>query len=159
MVMNPQTGASMKQAAGVSSENRTSGATAVPSLTASSLITRKTRRIRLFREDLTMRRFLAVLGFGALLTSAAVSLVLVPNVTSKAAASEQTFLIPASDGYGVADCLTGGSECGKVVANAWCEAKGFGLASSFGLVAAEDVTGATDGTEAVQRPISITCAR
>jgi hypothetical protein len=106
-----------------------------------------------------MRRFLAVLGFGALLTSAAGSLVLVPNVISNAAASEQTFLIPAADGYGVADCLTGGSECGKVVANAWCEAKGFGLASSFGLVAAEDVTGATEGTETVQRPISITCAR
>lgn len=106
-----------------------------------------------------MRRTLAVLGFTALVASAAGSLVMIPNVTSNAAASEQTFLIPASDGYGVADCLTGGSECGKVVANAWCEAKGFGLASSFGLVAAEDVTGATAGNEPVQRPISITCAR
>jgi hypothetical protein len=74
------------------------------------------------------------------------------------AAGQETFVIPASDGYGVADCLAHGSECGKVVANAWCEAQGYVLASSFGLVGAEDVTGAI-GTEAAQRPISITCTR
>jgi len=36
---------------------------------------------------------------------------------------EKTFLIPASEGYGVGECLTSpGSECGQVVADAWCGA-------------------------------------
>ena len=47
---------------------------------------------------------------------------------------EKTFLIPASEGYGVGECLTSpGSECGQVVADAWCEAQGFAAAQSFGV--------------------------
>lgn len=107
----------------------------------------------------TMRRSLAVFGFTALLASGATSLVVIPNAaSSRAAAAQETFVIPANDGYGVADCLANGSECGRVVANAWCEAQGYGLASSFGLVAAEDVTGSTSAA-AAQRPITITCTR
>ena len=74
---------------------------------------------------------------------------------------EKTFLIPSSDGYGVGDCLTSpGSECGKTVANAWCEAQGYAAAASFGIAAAEDYTGAIDlppVTKKADRPIRITC--
>ena len=73
---------------------------------------------------------------------------------------EKIFLIPSSDGYGVGECLTGGnSECGQVVANAWCEAQGFASAASYGTAAQEDYTGAIDSlpVKAAERPIRITC--
>lgn len=83
--------------------------------------------------------------------------------TPNAAANhvEKTFLIPSSDGYGVADCLTSaGSECGKTVANAWCEAQGYAAAGSFGIAEADEYTGAIAQpaiTKPADRPIRITC--
>ncbi|GJE62782.1 hypothetical protein [Methylobacterium trifolii] len=73
---------------------------------------------------------------------------------------EKTFLIPSSDGYGVGDCLsTPGSECGQVVANAWCEAQGYAAAGSFGIAAPEEFTGAIDlpVSKPAERPIRVTC--
>jgi hypothetical protein len=73
---------------------------------------------------------------------------------------EKTFLIPSSDGYGVGDCLTTpGSECGQVVANAWCEAQGYATANTFGIAAADEYTGAIAQPIATptERPIRITC--
>jgi hypothetical protein len=82
-----------------------------------------------------------------------------PRVVSNSV--EKTFLIPSSDGYGVADCLTSpGSECGQVVANAWCESQGFAVAGSYGIAAADEYTGAIDKPAIVKpadRPIRITC--
>lgn len=43
-----------------------------------------------------------------------------------------TFVIAATSGYGVEDCLGEGGECGRVVADAWCEAHGRGAALKFG---------------------------
>jgi hypothetical protein len=59
-----------------------------------------------------------------------------------AAGSTETslFIVAASDGYGVEDCLGGEGDCGQVVADAWCEAHGHGAAVSFGKT--DDVTGA-----------------
>ena len=48
--------------------------------------------------------------------------------------------IAANDGYGLEDCLSGGGECGRVVADAWCEAHGHGHALAFGLRSAIDET-------------------
>lgn len=73
---------------------------------------------------------------------------------------EKTFLIPSSDGYGVGECLTTpGSECGQVVANAWCEAQGYAAANSYGVAAADEYTGAISQPVATptERPIRITC--
>jgi hypothetical protein len=42
------------------------------------------------------------------------------------------YLMAANDGYGLADCLNEGGECGQVVADAFCEAQGRGSAVSFG---------------------------
>jgi hypothetical protein len=107
-----------------------------------------------------MRRAIAAVGFVSLVAVAAVPFAVIPN-GADAAGSEATFLIPASDGYGVADCLMGGaSGCGTIVADAWCEAQGFSRADTFG-VAVEEVTGSTEPTATSTRsarPISITCA-
>jgi hypothetical protein len=106
-----------------------------------------------------MRRAIALSGFLSMLTLTAVSFVVLPNGASQANVVNATFLIPASDGYGVADCLTGASECGRIVANAWCESHGFSRAEAFGH-AVEDVTGSTQAPMPSRsaRPISITCA-
>lgn len=61
------------------------------------------------------------------------------------------FLIPQADGYGVADCIAGQQECGRIVANAWCESKGFTRAASFGLASASDVTGSV-GSRSQRQP-------
>ena len=54
----------------------------------------------------------------------------------RAAARRRTrthaYLMAANDGYGLADCLNDGGECGQVVADAFCEAQGRGSAVSFG---------------------------
>ncbi len=108
-----------------------------------------------------MRRAIAVFGFLSILTLTAASFVVLPNGTSRANVVNASFLIPASDGYGVADCLTGGNECGKIVANAWCEAHGFRRAETFGLASPEDVTGSAAPirvSDETERPVSITCA-
>jgi hypothetical protein len=69
-----------------------------------------------------------------------------------------TFIIAAADGYGVEDCLAEGSECGRVVADAWCEAHGHGAAIAFG--PADDVTDAISVGVAAnksQRPNIVRC--
>jgi hypothetical protein len=106
-----------------------------------------------------MRRAIALSGFALMLTLAAASFIVLPNGASRANIVNATFLIPASDGYGVADCLTGGSDCGRIVADAWCEAQGFSRAETFG-IAAEEVTGSTDAAMSKRSapPIAITCA-
>lgn len=59
------------------------------------------------------------------------------NFPASAGAEEKgTLTIPLNDGYGFDDCLKPGSECGLVVADAWCKAHGFAGAEGFG--AAED---------------------
>ena len=107
-----------------------------------------------------MRRALTVLGLTTMLAAAAASFVVLPNGTSRAAATtaeDGTFVISANDGYGLGDCLASGSECGKIVANAW---QGFRSAASFGLAQAEDVTGAIEMSYVeTARPIAITCEK
>ncbi|WP_232631974.1 hypothetical protein [Methylobacterium sp. Leaf118] len=75
---------------------------------------------------------------------------------------EKTFLIPAEEGYGVGECLSGGpSECGQVVANAWCEAQGYASATTYGVAAQDEYTGAIVGAPipapTTARPLRVTC--
>ena len=109
-----------------------------------------------------MRRAIAILGFSAIVAACTMSFLVLPNGASRAlATSPATFLIPVSDGYGVADCLASGAECGQVIATAWCEAQGYTLATAFGPAAREDVTGSVEKV-AVRSPdasVSITCAK
>jgi len=64
------------------------------------------------------------LGAGALLLGV--------DLGAAGAAEPKAFLISPNDGYGLQDCLATSSECGQVVADAFCEAHGEGPAVSFG---------------------------
>ena len=108
-----------------------------------------------------MRRAVAFVGlFG--IAASGISLSVIPSSRSAAAVGEpRTFLIPASDGYGVADCISTKAECGKIVANAWCESQGFGKAVAFGVATREDFTGSVtkpSPAQAAEQPLSITCS-
>jgi hypothetical protein len=67
-----------------------------------------------------------------------------------AADTGRSFVIPANDGYGLGECLATGAPCGRLVADAWCEAQGFGKAESFGPADPTDVTGTVRLTQAAQ---------
>lgn len=101
-----------------------------------------------------MRRLVAGLSL-VLAVAAALPFVAVPSAPTRAN-GDSTFLIPASDGYGIADCLSGGHECGRVVADAWCEANGFGKATAYGQAKPEDITASVPGAGR-QGAISISC--
>lgn len=61
-----------------------------------------------------------------------------PQASLQSIANQQTFVISASDGYGISDCLAADRSCGKIVADAWCEAHGRAQALAYGL--ASDIT-------------------
>ena len=105
-----------------------------------------------------MRRAIAMFGLLSVFALAG-SFIVLPNGASQADVADATFIIPATDGYGIADCLTTGNACGVIVADAWCEAHGYSRAATFG-TAAEEVTGATPASlsDRAARPIAITCA-
>lgn len=108
-----------------------------------------------------MRRTVATLAFTAVLASAAASFGGLPGETRAGDRQrEAVFLVPVNDGYGVAECLSSGGECGQIVADAWCEAHGYARASSFGPAAAEDVTGSLQRVSfapPAERPVAVTC--
>ncbi len=107
-----------------------------------------------------MRRVILPLSF-ALIAAGAVSFSVVPSAAPTAKGEQSVFLLPASDGYGIAECLTGQRECGRIVANAWCESKGFAKAASYGVVSAADITGSVagrGGQAGTAPPLTITCA-
>ncbi|KAB0266713.1 hypothetical protein [Microvirga brassicacearum] len=105
-----------------------------------------------------MRRAYAMLGLGTAVLLAAASLTLIPR-SSQASSTEATFLVPAHDGYGVADCLVSGHSCGQAVADTWCEAQGYVRATSFRQVAVGEVTGSVQKAALTKlpQPVSITC--
>ncbi|KRE08454.1 hypothetical protein ASE61_02350 [Bosea sp. Root670] len=106
-----------------------------------------------------MRRAVAFVGLLGVV-AAGISLSIMPSSRSAAASEPRTFLIPASDGYGVADCISSRAECGQIVANAWCESQGFGKAVTFGVAAREDFTGSVtkqSPAQLAEQPLSITC--
>jgi hypothetical protein len=66
------------------------------------------------------------------------------------AAPSATYIVSDQDGYGVMECLTQKSDCGKMVADAWCESHGHGAAKSYGR--AEDIT-ASIAADAPRQPL------
>ncbi len=85
-----------------------------------------------------------------------------PASVSGEAPLNATFVIPADDSYGVAECTT--AACGKVVADQWCVAQGYAHSVSFGDADPTEVTGSikarlTRSSQPENRPISITCGR
>ena len=76
------------------------------------------------------------------------------------AGESETFVISASEGYGVSECFTQGAACGPVMADAWCQSQGHGSATAYGL--ASDITATIEGAAkaAAREPgaMLITCA-
>jgi hypothetical protein len=107
----------------------------------------------------TMRRAFTMLGMGTVVFFAAASLTLLPNGT-QASSTEATFMVPAADGYGVAECLITNQACGQVVANAWCEAHGYTKAVSFRQVSPDEITGTIQKASFGPKdpPVSVTCS-
>jgi hypothetical protein len=58
------------------------------------------------------------------------------------AMESRTLIIPPNDGYGFEECLKPGSQCGIVVADAWCKAHGFAGSNGFG--PADEASGTLD---------------
>ena len=58
------------------------------------------------------------------------------------AAESRMLIIPPNDGYGFEECLKGRSQCGLVVADAWCKAHGFAGSNGFG--PADEAAGTMD---------------
>ena len=71
-------------------------------------------------------------------TAAAAMMVLSASKSPSRAEVGHMLVIPASDGYGFDDCLAGNKPCGRVIADAWCEAHGMAASVSFGR--SDDVT-------------------
>lgn len=76
-----------------------------------------------------------------------------------AGAADRSFIIPANDGYGIADCLGEGGACGRMVADAWCAAQGMGKAASFGPAEATEMTASLRGSArtAAAQAYTVTC--
>lgn len=106
-----------------------------------------------------MRRVILSLGC-ALIAAGALSFSVVPSAAPRVKSEQSVFLLPPSDGYGLADCIGENRECGRIVANAWCESKGYAKAASFGLVSPTEITGSIHGRASAgsEPPVMITCA-
>jgi hypothetical protein len=74
------------------------------------------------------------------------------------AAPQNVYVLSDADGYGLAECISQKRDCGKIVADSWCEAHGHGPAMAFG--GAEDVTGAISASSKSPAPgaAMVSCA-
>ena len=50
------------------------------------------------------------------------------------------FLIAGGDGYGATECLATASQCGQIVADAWCESKGYAKSFAYRRAAKDETT-------------------
>lgn len=111
-------------------------------------------------RNIIMRRAVALVGLFGII-GAGLSLAMLPATGTVAAPkAERTYLIPAGDGYGVADCIASKSECGQIVADAWCESQGHRTATAYGVANPEDFTGSTPrraSAPATEQALTITC--
>lgn len=76
--------------------------------------------------------------FPRLAAAIALATALAPAAALAQQSKPRMLTIPADSGYGIAECFAPGANCGKVVADAYCEAHGFGAALAYGK--SEDVT-------------------
>jgi hypothetical protein len=90
-------------------------------------------------DDMTMRPALLAAVFACAAGALAISSVITSTAPALAEGGHSV-IIPANDGYGLAECLGEGAACGKLVADAWCEAQGFGKSETFGPADAAEVT-------------------
>jgi hypothetical protein len=74
--------------------------------------------------------------------AAAAALMAAPTLANNGAPARQNlFVITDQEGYGTGECLEKQGGCGKIIADSFCESKGFKLAAFYRKAAADDVTG------------------
>lgn len=88
------------------------------------------------------------LSLAALMSVAAASII---PVDAAPKGKQRDFVIAGSDGYGTQDCLSTGGNCGRIVADSWCEAKGFKSALAYRKLDADEITGST--STATAKPV------
>jgi hypothetical protein len=97
-----------------------------------------------------------IVALGALVW--ALPVMAAPNSVSP----DGVYLIPANDGYGVAECITSKRSCGRIVADAWCQNHGYKTALSFGVADKADFTGsvpvAASGSSSAM-PLVVHCGK
>ena len=81
----------------------------------------------------------------------------VVGVSEGHAQESRTFLIPATTGYGVDECLDTSGECGVTVANALCNAYGEGAALEFGRYGV-DKSGASNASWPAPKRYYVDCS-
>lgn len=92
------------------------------------------------------------------ITILAALVVAATSTLSLAKSRVQDFIIAGHDGYGTQECLVSQSSCGRIVADAWCEAKGFKSAQSYRTASPDDVTGSISAaTSKAPDAFVITC--
>jgi hypothetical protein len=96
-----------------------------------------------FSEVLAMRKRLSALAIIAMSVVSFAAMLDATRETEARANKQRDFIIAGSDGYGTQDCLAAGSSCGRIVADAWCESKGFKSALAYRKLAPDEVTGST----------------
>ena len=80
------------------------------------------------------------------------------GVESEAKSSKQRdFIIAGSDGYGTQECLSSQGNCGRIVADARCEAKGFKSALAYRQLGRDEITGSASTTGAAVDSFLISC--
>ena len=95
-------------------------------------------------------------GLGAIVLPLLVAaLVQGGSIAATRAEAWHEYVVAANDGYGLEDCLAVGSDCGRVVADAWCEAHGRGHAVGFGPRSAID--GRATQVSATDDPYVVRC--
>jgi hypothetical protein len=60
---------------------------------------------------------------------------------NEAAGRQSLFVITDQEGYGTGECLERQGGCGKIIADSFCESKGFKLADFYRRAQADEVTG------------------
>jgi hypothetical protein len=91
------------------------------------------------RKRLSVFACLAMAGIAAAITMST-------GQETEARPKQRDFVVAGSDGYGTQDCLTTGGDCGRIVADAWCETKGFKGALAYRKLGADEITGSTGGS-------------
>ena len=96
------------------------------------------------------------LALGAICIAVAVSSVVAAQdrvIDAKKEPRQRIFVITDQEGYGTGDCLAKEGECGKIIANSFCESNGFKAAEFFRKADPDDITGSISSErKPAQRP-------
>jgi hypothetical protein len=98
-------------------------------------------------QESSMRARLSLIA-GLILSGFTSLAIIASDVESapRAKSAQRDFVISDGEGYGTRDCLSQQGQCGRIVADAWCESKGFKKALAYRQLDRDEVTGSTSST-------------